>query len=258
MRIATFNANSLRARLSAVLEWAGANHPDVLCIQETKVRDEEFPIEPIRAAGWHAIYRGEKSYNGVAILSRQPPEESWAGFEDGGPADATRLLAARFGSVRVINTYVPQGREIEHDMYAYKLEWFARLHRLFERKFDPSDQVLWCGDLNVARTPLDVHSSETHTEHVCYHEAVRRAFEECLQWGFEDVYRRFHPEPNRYSFYDYRSPGAVQRNIGWRIDYLLASSGLAPLARDAFIDVAPRLAPQASDHTFVAADFEDL
>ncbi|MDZ4198213.1 MAG: exodeoxyribonuclease III, partial [Kiritimatiellia bacterium] len=225
MRIATFNANSILSRMEAIVAWGDANHPDVLCIQETKVRDEEFPIAPLREAGWFAEFRGEKSYNGVAILSRCPPDEVWAGFEDDGPTDVTRLLAARFGPLVVLNTYVPQGRELTHEMYRYKLAWFGRLRRWIESRFRPEDPLLWCGDLNVARTPMDVHSPETHLNHVCYHKDVRLAFEECLQWGFTDVYRQFHPEPNRYSFYDYRSPGAVQRNIGWRIDYLLASSG---------------------------------
>jgi exodeoxyribonuclease-3 len=258
MRIATFNANSIRSRLETVLSWAETNRPDVLCVQETKVRDEEFPLEPLRAAGWHAEFRGEKSYNGVAILSRRPPDETWAGFDDGGPADCTRLLAARFGALTVVNAYVPQGRSIDHEMYAYKLAWFARLRRLFDRRFRPDDPVLWCGDLNVAREPADLHSPETNADHVCYHEEVRRAFEQCLAWGFTDVYRRFHPEPGRFSFFDYRTPNAVDRGMGWRIDYLLASPALAGRARDAFIDLAPRRAPKASDHTFVAADFEGL
>lgn len=257
MRLATFNANSIRSRLDALLAWGKANRPDVLCVQETKVRDEDFPAGPIEDAGWHVVFRGEKAYNGVAILSRRPAEDVWAGFDDGGPADETRLLGARFGDVQVVNAYVPQGRETNHPMYAYKLEWFARLRRLFDRRFRASAPLLWCGDLNVAREPIDLHSPGTHLDHVCYHQAARDAFERCLAWGFEDVYRRFHPGPGRFSFFDYRTPQAVRRGIGWRIDYLLASPGLAPRARDAWIDLEPRLAPKASDHTFVAADFED-
>lgn len=257
MRIATFNANSIRSRLEVLLAWAASNRPDVLCVQETKVRDEEFPVEPLRAAGWHAEFRGEKSYNGVAILSKRVPDETWAGFDDGGPADCTRLLAARFGTLTVVNAYVPQGRSLDHEMYAYKLAWFERLRKLFDRRLQAGDPVLWCGDLNVAREPSDLHSPETNADHVCYHEAVRRAFERCLGWGFTDVYRQFHPEPGRFSFFDYRTPNAVARGMGWRIDYLLASAALASRARDAFIDLEPRRAPKASDHTFVVADFED-
>ena len=258
MKIATFNANSIRSRLEVLLAWVEANRVDILCVQETKVRDEEFPLEPLRNAGWSVLFRGEKSYNGVAILSRQPADESWAGFDDGGPADSTRLLAARFGKLTVLNTYVPQGREITHEKYLYKQEWFRRLKSLLDHRFQPGGLLLWCGDLNVAREPIDVHSPESHTDHVCYHADVRREFEACLRWGFVDVYRKFHPEAGRYSFFDYRTPRAVERGIGWRIDYLLASSALAARARGAFIDLQPRLALKASDHTFLVADFEDL
>lgn len=242
--------------MEVVLAWTEAHHPDILCVQETKVRDEEFPLEPLRAAGWSVLFRGEKSYNGVAILSRRPADASWAGLDDGGPADPTRLLAAQFGNLTVINTYVPQGRELTHERFAYKLAWFRRLRSLFDRRFRPEDLVLWCGDLNVAREPIDVHSPERHTDHVCFHESVRREFEACLRWGFVDVYRMFHPEAGRYSFFDYRTPQAVERGIGWRIDYLFASPALAACARGADIDVEPRRAAKPSDHTFLSADFE--
>jgi exodeoxyribonuclease-3 len=257
VRIATFNANSIRARLETVRAWLESHRPDVLCVQETKVLDGLFPAEPLRAAGYHAAFRGEKAYNGVAILSRQAPDAVRAGFDDGGPADATRLLEARFGRVTVVDTYVPQGRELDHPMYAYKQEWFRRLRRRFDRDFRPADLVLWAGDLNVAREPIDVYDPASHGDHVCYHAAVRAAFEEALGWGFVDVFRRFHPgEPDQYTFYDYRMPNALRHARGWRLDYLLASPALAAAARACAIDLEPRRAPQASDHTFLYADFD--
>jgi len=257
MLIATFNANSIRSRLETILAWSERRRPDVLCVQETKTPDESFPIGPLRAAGWQAVFRGEKSYNGVAILSRKAPDAHGFGFRDGGPPDETRLVWARFGDVTVVNTYVPQGREIGHEMYRYKIEWFGRLRRWFDRDFRPTDPLLWCGDLNVARTPLDVHDPENNRDHVCFHEDVRRAFEACLAWGFVDLFRRRHPEPGHYSFFDYRTINAVQRKMGWRLDYLLASPALAERETDCFIDLEPRLAPKPSDHTFVAAQFRD-
>lgn len=255
MRIATFNANSIRARLDIVRAWLTVRQPDVLCLQETKVRDEQFPRAPFLEIGYQASFRGEKAYNGVAILSRKAPDELRWGFDDGGARDETRLIRARFGDVWVVNTYVPQGREIAHEMFRYKLEWFARLRRLFERDHAPDRPLVWTGDLNVARAPEDVYDSAGHQEHVCHHPDVRHAFDAVLSWGLEDVFRRFHPEAGQYTFFDYRQPAALPRNRGWRIDYILATKPLARNAKDCFIDLDPRRAPRPSDHTFLAADF---
>ena len=242
--------------MEVLLPWLRQHQPDALCLQETKVQDADFPQAPLAAAGWRVVFRGEKAYNGVALVSRMPAAEVRFGLDDGGPADEARLLCARVGGVTLVNTYVPQGRALPHAMYAYKLDWFRRLHRFFGRHFKPADLVLWCGDLNVAAEPQDVHAPEQHLEHVCFHAEVRRALADCRQWGFVDVYRQFHPEAGRYSFFDYRTPQAVQRNIGWRLDYLLASPALATKATAAEIDLAPRQTPRASDHTPVWAEFD--
>ncbi|MBM4143461.1 MAG: exodeoxyribonuclease III [Lentisphaerae bacterium] len=255
MRIATFNANSIRSRMDAVLAWLAAAGPDVLCIQETKVVDGDFPVEPLAAAGYHAVFRGEKSYNGVALLSRVQPEEVRFGLDDGGPADETRLLHARVAGVHVVNTYVPQGRELDHAMYKYKLDWFARLRGYFDRHFNTRQKLVWAGDLNVAPEEADVFDPAAHRMHVCFHADVRRAFRAALEWGFVDVFRKHHPEPGRFSFFDYRTPDAAKRGLGWRVDHILASPAMARKSTDAFIDLAPRLGPKPSDHTFVAADF---
>jgi exodeoxyribonuclease III len=255
MRIATFNANSIRSRLPIVLDWLTAHQPDILCVQETKAEDKDFPAAAIQAAGYCARYRGEKSYNGVAILSRREPDAIAFGFDDGGPVDAARLAYARFGSLHVINTYVPQGREIDHPMYAYKQEWLRRLGAFVARRFSPRKNVLWCGDLNVAPDRADIHNADQQENHVCYHADVRKVFAGVLAWGFTDIYRRFHPEPGRYTFFDYRTANAVARNMGWRIDHLLTTPPLAAKATDAWIDLAPRQREKPSDHTFLAADF---
>ena len=255
MKIATFNVNSIRARLEALRTWLRQHQPDAVCLQETKVQDAEFPRAPLAADGWHIACRGEKSYNGVALLSRAPADAVHFGLDDGGPADEARLLTARLNGITLVNTYVPQGRELTHAMYGYKLEWFRRLRRYFDRNFKPGNLVLWCGDLNVAAEPQDVHAPERHGDHVCFHADVRRAMADCRQWGWVDVYRQFHPEPDRYSFFDYRTPNAVERRIGWRLDYLYASPALAARAIAAEIDLAPRLAPRPSDHAPVWAEF---
>jgi exodeoxyribonuclease-3 len=256
MKIATFNANSIRARMEPILAWLAQHRPDALCIQETKVQDAEFPRAPLEAAGWHVAFCGEKSYNGVALITKQPATDVRFGFDDGAQADPTRLVCAQVGGVTIINTYVPQGRELTHPMFAYKLEWFRRLRRYFDRHFKPTGKVLWCGDLNVAATPQDVHSPELYEDHVCFHPDVRREFAATCEWGLTDVFRKFHPEPGRYSFFDYRTINAVKRNIGWRLDYLLASPALAARATAADIDLGPRQQPKASDHTPVWAEFD--
>lgn len=254
MLLATFNCNSIRSRMDVILRWLGKHRPDALCLQETKVQDAEFPRGPIEAAGWHVVFRGEKAYNGVAIVSRKPLSDVSFGLDDR-PRDETRLACARIGKVHLVNTYVPQGREVDHPMYRYKIEWFARLRRYFERHFSSKDLLAWTGDLNVAAEPMDVHNPEERGNHVCYHADARRAFADCRAWGFADVFRRHHPEPGQYTFFDYRTPNAAKRGLGWRIDYILASPALAAKSRGAWIDLEPRLATPSSDHTFLAAEF---
>lgn len=254
-KIATFNANSIRSRLTTVLDWLTRHRPLALAIQETKVQDADFPASALRENGWHVAYRGEKSYNGVAIICREQPQEIEFGFDDGEPDDSTRLMRIRLGSLHLVNTYVPQGRSIDHPMYAYKLDWLARLRKYFARRFSPSQAILWVGDINVAPTEIDVYRPETKRNHVCFHADARKAFADTMDWGFEDVFRLFNPEPGHYSFFDYRQPQSTQRNRGWRIDHILATKPLARRCLASAIDIEPRLAPKPSDHTFVWADF---
>lgn len=256
MRIATFNCNSIRSRLDTTLRWLSDFAPDILCLQETKTPDDEFPADAFRLAGWHVVFKGEKAYNGVAIVSKQPPADVYFGL-DSSPPDPTRLVHARFGALHVVNTYVPQGREIDHPMYAYKLEWFARLKKFFANHFTRATSLLWCGDLNVARHPIDVSHPETKTDHVCYHEAVRRAFEDVLAFGFTDLFRKHNPDLADYSFYDYRAPFDPERRRGWRVDYILATPPLSAQSISATIDITPRSRPKPSDHVPLYADLKD-
>ncbi len=256
MKIATFNANSIRSRLNTVQAWLAAHQPDVLCVQETKCEDKDFPALAFTELGYSVAFRGEKSYNGVALLSRQKPSFVQFGLDDGGPPDEARLVWARVGPLHIVNTYVPQGREIDHPMYQYKLQWLARLKAFFTRHFRPDEKLLWLGDLNVAREAMDIHNADQQARHVCFHADVRRAFEDVAGWGLVDVFRKHHPEPGQYTFFDYRTVHAVQRKMGWRIDYLMATRPLAALCRDCWIDLEPRLQPKPSDHTFLVADFD--
>jgi exodeoxyribonuclease-3 len=239
--------------MDAVLGWLKQHQPDVLCLQETKVQDHEFPRGPLEAAGYRVTFSGMKAYNGVAILSREAPQNISFGLPD----DPFRLARATVGGVTFVNTYVPQGRELEHEMFQYKLKWFKRLRAYFDKNFAADDRVIWLGDLNVAAEPMDVHNPERQEDHVCFHVDARRAFADCRGWGFEDVFRKFHPEPGHYTFFDYRTIFAAKKGQGWRIDYILASPAQAQRALDSWIDIEPRLAPKASDHTFLVADFAD-
>ncbi len=255
--VATFNVNSLRARLHIVIPWLEQNRVDVLCMQETKVQDPDFPEDAFRNIGYNVVYRGQKSYNGVAIASVGNIEEVAFGFDDSEntPEDEARLIRCRVDGIHIVNTYVPQGKEIGHPYFEKKLKWFDRLKQLFDRHYSPSDNLLWSGDLNVAPEPEDVYAPERHENHVCFHKDVRDAFDRVKSWGFVDIFRLFNKGPDHYTFFDYRIRGSVKRGLGWRIDHILATRPLAEKAKDSRIDLEPRLMEKPSDHTFLIASF---
>ena len=258
MLVATFNCNSVRQRLDAILGWLAAHEPDVLALQETKVRDEEFPAAEIEARGWHVVFRGEKAYNGVAMVTRDRPKEVSFGLGDGDAgASETRLALLRIGDVHVVNTNVPQGQALDSPKFAFKLEWLARLRGFFEERFDAGrDRVLWVGDTNVAPTPIDVYDSERVWPHVCHCQEVIDAWNQTTSWGFVDVFRKHLPGPGIFTFWDYRMRSSVAENRGWRIDHVQATPRLAGSSVEVVVDLEARRAERPSDHTFVAARFE--
>ena len=256
MRIATFNVNSIRARIGIVVAWLKKTKPDVLCMQETKVVDDDFPVMAFQGAGYHVAFRGEKGYNGVAIASRQPLKNVAFGIDDGGPRDEARLIRGTLGGVHIVNTYVPQGMDVKSPKYKYKLEWFSRLIGFFGKHYTPRRKVLWCGDLNIARTDIDLHDPKRLRGHVCFNPEVQAAFERVADWGFVDVFRKHHPEPGQYTFFDYRAPSALKAGKGWRIDLIMATKSLAAKSADCIIDLAPRKKPKPSDHTPLVAEFD--
>ena len=254
MRIATFNTNSIRSRLPILAEWLPASGVDVLAVQETKVRDEEFPIADIEAMGYKAVFKGEKSYNGVAILSKSEPDEVAFGFSDGlAPAWDTRLALARFGDFWVLNTYVLQGKSIEHADYQAKKEFLRRASALVSQHL--GEKLVWVGDLNVAPTEIDVTNPANKKDHVCFVKELRDLFAEATA-PLTDVFRKFHEGERLYSFFDYRVKNALDRNIGWRIDHILATPAAAGLCTACWIDTEPRRREKPSDHTPMLADFE--
>jgi exodeoxyribonuclease-3 len=255
IKIATFNANSIRSRMGIVTRWLDANKPDVLCIQETKVRNEDFPQLEFEAAGYHPVFSGEKSYNGVATLSRLELSDVHLGFDDE-PSDSSRLIAVRAGPLIVVNTYVPQGYLPTSEKFTYKLEWFGRLKDFISRHFKHTDLIAWVGDLNIAPEPIDVYDPVRLSGSVCFHPAVQEELRKVMAWGFVDAFRIHNKEPKQYTYWDYRYPKNLEKDTGWRLDHIMVTKPLAKLCRSCYIDKKPRLEANPSDHTFVIAEFD--
>ncbi len=254
MKVASFNVNSLRARLTLVLQWLAEYQPDILCVQETKVQDTDFPTDAFDKTEYKYVFKGQKSYNGVAIFSRSEISSVQFGFDDE-PKDQPRLIKAEINGIVIVNTYIPQGYLPESEKFEYKLNWFNRLLTLFDKNFKPTDPVLWVGDFNVAPEPMDVYDPEALLGHVCFHPDVHKALKDVMQWGFVDVFRMHCSEPGQYTFWDYRMRNSFKRNLGWRLDHIMATEPLAKKSTACYIDKEPRLAERPSDHTPIIAEF---
>jgi exodeoxyribonuclease-3 len=256
MKVATFNVNSLRRRLPVVLDWLTRHKPDVMCLQETKVQDSDFPVAEIEHAGYHVFFRGMKSYNGVATLTREKPDKVVYGLRDEPDGEDVRILQSVVRGIPIINTYVPQGRSITSEKYLAKLLWFNHLKRYFETHLDPAQPALWLGDVNVAPEPIDVYHPEKRGNDVDFHIDARNAFKDTCAWGFIDLFRMLHPQRVQYTYWDYYRR-AFENNWGWRIDQVLATAPLAQRCRNIDVDLEPRKTSGASDHTVVWAEFAD-
>ena len=254
MKIATFNVNSVRKRLPIVLEWMTANRPDVMCLQETKVEDKDFPLAPFKDLGYHVAYRGMKAYNGVATMSLEKPSDVAYGLCEGPDSEDFRIIRTVVHGIPIVNTYMPQGFLIDSPKYAYKLNWYKRLRDYFDQFLKPDQPAVWLGDLNVAPSDIDVHAPEKHKKHVCFHELARAAYLETVGWGFVDVFRKLYPERVQYTFWDFLQ-NSFARDKGWRIDHILATRPLAERCTKVEVDLTPRRAPSPSDHTVVWAEF---
>ncbi len=256
MKIASYNVNSLRSRLHIVLPWLEKNAPDIFCMKETKVEDAKFPASDIEALGYTVSFRGSKQYNGVAIASRQKPQKVSFGLHDE-PADSDRLAVAHFGDWVVLNAYVPQGQDVDKPQFAYKLQWLARLKKYLQKNFKPDQNVILCGDFNVAPQSIDVHDPKRILGHVSFNPEVWKAYEDLVSWGFADVFRKHHPdEPGQYTFFDYRVRDSVSRNLGWRVDHILATKALAEKSVECSIDLSTRTSEKPSDHAVIYARWE--
>ncbi len=257
MRIATWNVNSLKARLGRVEEWLVQVAPDVVCLQETKLTDDAFPALAFSALGYEAVHHGEGRWNGVAILSRRGIEDVVDGFAPGIEADAeARLLTATCGGVRIITVYVPNGRAVGHEMYRHKLDWLARLRQHLEQVADPGGDVVVCGDFNVAPDNRDVWDASACHGGTHVSEAERHALSEVVEWGLVDVLRQRHQEDKLFTWWDYRA-GNFHKHLGMRIDLLCASAPLAERLSWVLIDRNARKGKLPSDHAPLVGEFTD-
>ena len=255
-KIATFNVNGIRSRQNVLLSWLDRSRPDVLCLQEIKCQDEEFPFDSLREAGYQASVCGQKSFHGVAILSVRKPEEVRRGFGDGGSDEEARLISAKIDGIRIFNTYVPMGRSPDHPAFQIKLDFFARLKNLFNRECAPSDPIIWTGDINVAPEDIDVFSPKRMEGKIGFHPLEREALAGVASWGFIDLFRKHHPEVRQFTFWDYRLPQSFNRDLGWRLDHIRATEPVAKASIDCEVDADLRGQANPSDHTPVWAEIE--
>jgi len=255
VRIATWNVNSIVARLPLVLQWLDQARPDVLCLQEIKCVAQRFPSD-FAELGYETALYGQPTYNGVALISRHPIEDVVRGLPDDPDEDApARAIAGTVGGIRILNVYIPNGASVESDKYVFKLEWMSRLRRYLDGAFDVSRDVLLCGDFNVAPEPKDVHDPKRWEGSVLFSEPERHALENIRDWGFEDAFRLKTGESGHYSWWDYRM-GAFRRNAGLRIDHIWVSRTLGARCTEVSIDKETRAWERPSDHAPVVAEFE--
>ena len=255
MKIASWNVNSLNVRLPHVERWCAEALPDVLALQETKLEDAKFPAAALEAAGYHSAFSGQKTYNGVALLARAPIidiQHGIAGFDD----PQRRILAATVGDVRFVNLYVVNGQAVGSEKYAYKLDWLAKVTAFLAEEIRRHPRMVVMGDFNIAPDDRDVHDPAAWHEQILCSTPERDAFRRLLDLGLFDSFRLFNPDAGHYSWWDYRQ-AAFRRNLGLRIDLVLASEGLRDRCRGASVEREPRTWERASDHTPVVLEIEN-
>jgi exodeoxyribonuclease-3 len=252
MRVATWNVNSLRVRLPHLTDWLAANVPDVMCLQETKCDDASFPGEELRAAGYESVHFGQRTYNGVAILSRKPGSVVSRNIP-GLPDDQSRVIALDFDGTRVVSVYVPNGQSVGSDKYDYKLRWLEALAAWLEKELRDFPRIAVLGDFNIAPEDRDVYDPAAWAGQVLFSEPERAALNRILSLGFSDAFRLFDQPERSYTWWDYRM-NAFRRKMGLRIDHALLSPELAKSCKSCSIDVAPRRLERPSDHAPVLCE----
>ncbi|MEB3181778.1 MAG: exodeoxyribonuclease III [Nostocaceae cyanobacterium] len=259
MKIATWNVNSIRTRLAQVLDWLGQNPVDVLCLQETKVQDAEFPKFSFADIGYHLYVCGQKSYNGVALISQQPLDNVSTGFAAILPNldpvwdEQKRVITGVIDGIRIVNLYVPNGASVGSEKYEYKLKWLQILREYLQLLLVESPHICMCGDFNIALEDIDIHDPTGKENHIMASAAEKQALKEVLGLGFADAFRKFTTVGGHFSWWDYRT-GAFHRNAGWRIDHQYLTPDLYQQAQSCIIDVEPRKLTKPSDHAPVIVE----
>jgi exodeoxyribonuclease-3 len=254
LRIATWNVNSLRVRLETLVPWLAQDGPDVVCLQETKVTDDLFPAQALVDVGYQAAFTGQKTYHGVALLSRLPMTDVVTALPGAPPEDEKRFIAATIAGVRVINVYVPNGQAVASPKFVYKLAWLQALQAFLATTYRPADVVLLCGDFNIAPEDRDVYDPIKAAGEILCHPDERAAFTRLLAWGLHDTLRLHHQDGGLYSWWDYRAM-AFRRNVGFRIDHILVTPPLAARCTAVTLERELRKLPRPSDHIPVVATF---
>jgi exodeoxyribonuclease III len=254
LKIATWNVNSIRTRLSMVLDWLDRYHPDVLCIQETKTQDEQFPEKEFLNRGHYVIFTGQKAYNGMAIISTVPCTEVQLDFPENPDSSQKRFLSCKISGVRLINVYIPNGAEVGSASFSYKLAFIGQLHQHLERLYSSDTALALVGDFNVAPEARDVFDPQAMEGQILFHPAERSAIAKLSQWGLIDLFRLHHDQGGHYTWWDYRM-NAFQRNLGLRIDHIWVTPALAKRCTTCEIDQTPRGKTKPSDHVPVIATF---
>lgn len=253
-KVASWNVNSLRVRLEHVLQWLEENQPDVLGLQELKLPDEQFPADAFAKAGYQAIFAGQKTYNGVAIISKQAASHTARGipgYED----PQQRVISGTIGPCRVVNVYVPNGESTESDKFRYKLAWLEALRSALANELKRFPRLVLMGDFNITPDDRDVHDPGAWREKILCSTPERKALGELVELGMRDTFRLFDQPEGVFSWWDYRM-AAFRRNLGLRIDLILASTAAAEACRSSTVDKAPRKLERPSDHAPVVAEFD--
>lgn len=254
MKVASWNVNSLRVRAEQVLTWLAANPVDVLCLQELKLSDDEFPEQAFKDAGYEAVYTGQKTYNGVAIISKHTLEDvskHLPNYDD----EQRRFIAATVNNIRIVNVYVPNGQELGSEKFAYKQEWFAHLNSAMRDALAKHEKLILVGDFNITPSDLDVHDPKKWRGKIHCSDIERLMLQKLMSNGLYDTYRQFNKLGDHFSWWDYRGAG-YRANEGLRIDLILSSSVCLEHATDCTIDETPRKLERPSDHTPVIATFD--
>ena len=253
MLIATWNVNSILARMPHVTRWLDDVKPDVLCMQETKCTDDKFPTLVFKERGYECQLFGQQSYNGVAILTRDTCETRHRGYPDDDETAQSRLITTTVNGIEIVTVYIPNGQAVGSEKFAFKLEWMRRLRAFFDTHYDSSAPVLLCGDFNVAPEDRDVHDVRLWRGRIMFSDQEHAALQNIKEWGFTDAFRLHTEEGGKFTWWDYRA-GAFRRNLGLRIDHIWITEALVPRSVRTWIDITPRTWEKPSDHAPVLSE----